>query len=245
MLFCSSCVADGASAAAGRGNAQPSSPPPLLLLPPLPPSNLPPSRLHLAAPASTIYQKGSALLRKCCSVIRMSHPLQFGLDGACPDLEEDVADTRADIRDFPGDTSEGSLGTHTDSEAEESEPADVRSFSHSYVLQAALQKNQSDPYFNPAHSKIKQPANVLHEPPVSSLGGIAACAVAADDQTPSDSGSVYGMVKPDQPRHDDATTMPSLSDENITAGRWIGLACLLLSPAMCSARDSYFSQAMP
>jgi hypothetical protein len=191
-------------------------------------------------------QKGAALLHKCCSVIRMSQPLQFGLDGACPDSEQDAADTRADIRDFPGDMSEGSLDTHTDdSEAEESEPADVRSFSHSYVLQAALQKNQSDPYFNPAHSKIKQPANVLHEPPVSSLGGISACAVASDDQTPSDSGSVYGMLKPDQPRQDDATSMPSLSDENITAGRWIGWTCLLLPPAMYSARHSYSLQAMP
>lgn len=155
----------------------------------------------------------------------MSQPLQFGLDGACPDSEQDAADTRAEIRGFPGDTSEGSLDTHTDdSEAEESEPADVRSFSHSYVLQAALQKNQSDPYFNPAHSKIKQPANVLHEPPVSSLSGISACVVASDDQTPSDSGSVYGILKPDQARQDDATSMPSLSDENITAGRWIGRA---------------------
>ncbi len=147
----------------------------------------------------------------------MSQSLQFGMEGGGSDTE-DAADVLAEINDLPEPvSSEDSQNVHTSSEGEESEPADVRSLSHSYVLQTALQKNQSDPHFNPARSKIKQPVNVLHEGLMSSLGG-----AALDDNTPSDHGSVSGPLKFEQARYDEATGMPSLSDENITAGRWIG-----------------------
>jgi hypothetical protein len=144
------------------------------------------------------------------------------MEGSCSD-SEDAAEIRAELGDLPDPvSSEDSQCVHTSSEGEESEPADVRSLSHSYVLQTALQKNQSDPHFNPARSKIKQPINVLHEGLMSSLGG-----AVSDDNTPSDHGSVSGQLKCEQARQDDVTSMPSLSDENITAGRWIGYSSCL------------------
>ena len=169
----------------------------------------------------------------------MSQPLQFGLEGTCAD-SEDASDVPAEFRDFPDDgSSHGSFEAPTDSEGEQDEPADVRSFSHSYVLQTALQKNQSDPHFNPAHSKIKQLANILHDPLVSSLGGTTAAGAAADDNTPSlsDHGSVAATLRSEQLMYVEACNMPSLSDENITAGRWIG--CCPCLPSVVSAREAH------
>ena len=113
----------------------------------------------------------------------MSHPLQFSIEGSLQDADEaaDDGSSRADLPDLlDAGSQDGCSDARTDSEGED-EPADVRSFNHSYVLQAALQKNLSDPHFNPAHSKIKQPASILQDPIVSCLAGIAPAQAAADD----------------------------------------------------------------
>jgi len=152
----------------------------------------------------------------------MSNPLQFRLDGGSLEAQdvEDAADSR--FADLPENVStDDSLDAHTDSDGHEDEPDDVRSFSHGFILQTALQKNQSDPHFNPAHSKIHQPASILNDPPVSSLGAASA---AADDNAhvrPSER-VLQASLRPEQLRHDDAFTPHPLSDESITAGRWIG-----------------------
>ena len=169
----------------------------------------------------------------------MSNPLQFRIDSSLQDADDATDDvgSRTDLRDFPdAASSDCDSDSHTDSEGEENEPDDVRSFSHSYVLQAALQKNQSDPHFNPAHSKIKQPASILQDPPVSCLVGIGPPLAVAEDCS-SEQGSVSGptervlvaALRSEQQRYEEAPgVLPSLSDENITAGRWIGdFKCLL------------------
>jgi hypothetical protein len=194
------------------------------------------SRQPYGAYVSLHPSKWSLRAHRFCVDCSMSQPLQFGLEGT----GEDASDAPAEFRDLPDDgSSHDSLEAHTDSEGEEDEPADVRSFSHSYVLQTALQKNQSDPHFNPAHSKIKQPANILQDPPVSSLGGTTAAGAAADDNTPSlsDHGSVAATLRSEQLMYVEACNMPSLSDENITAGRWIG--CCPCLPSVVSAREAH------
>lgn len=158
----------------------------------------------------------------------MSHPLQFRIDGSLQDADEAADDVGSRVDFLDAVSSSHGSDSHTDSEGEQNEPADVRSFSHSYVLQAALQKNQSDPHFNPAHSKIKQPASILHDPPVSCLVGIGTSAVS--EESSSERGSVSGpservlvaALRSEQQRYEEAPGAPSLSDENITAGRWIG-----------------------
>ena len=160
----------------------------------------------------------------------MSLPLPFPMEGCVQDAEDAADDTSSRALDsLDVGSQDGSSDARTDSEGEDNEPADVRSFNHSFVLQAALQKNLSDPHFNPAHSKIKQPASILQDPIASCLAGIGPSHAAAEE-TSSERGSVSGptervlvaTLRSEQQRYDDALMAPSLSDENITAGRWIG-----------------------
>ena len=155
----------------------------------------------------------------------MSNPLQFSLDGGSLDAEEAVDVLSTDLPDNVS-SSDGSLDAHTDSEGHEDEPDDVRSFSHGFILQTALQKNQSDPHFNPAHSKIHQPASILNDPPVSSLGGTGtAASAAADDKAHMRLSErvLQSSLRSEQQRYNEELFAPQpLSDENITAGRWIG-----------------------
>jgi hypothetical protein len=156
----------------------------------------------------------------------------FRLDGSSADADdlESATDARAEWRDLEeAALSDGSAEAPSSSDCEENEPNDVRSFSHSYVLQTALQKNQSDPHFNPAHSKIKQSANILQDPPVSSL--VATASNAADDPASHRGPAsvpvlaeavMVATLRSEQHRYEESTSIPSLSDENVTAGRWIG-----------------------
>jgi hypothetical protein len=151
----------------------------------------------------------------------MSYPLQFRFDG-CPDAE-DVADVRAELREMSDVVSaDGSLDAHSDSDAEQDEPVDVRSFSHSVVLQTALQKNLSDPHFNPAHSKIKQPASILNDPLVSSLSVVTSDDVSSNGSSFAGHGNDRTHAAAPKIEQQRCDGMPSLSDENVTAGRWIG-----------------------
>ncbi len=158
----------------------------------------------------------------------------FRLDGSSVDADdlENAPDAGAELRDFEEVvSSDGSAEGRSDSESEENEPDDVRSLSHSYVLQTALQKNQSDPHFNPAHSKIKQSAIILQDPPVSSIIATASSIVedSAASRGPASMPTEVVMVatlRSEQHRYDESMSVPSLSDENVTAGRWIGAPCI-------------------